>query len=55
MEEELNALHDEMARPEFFRGDPDTIRQVTARSSSLAEEIDEAFRRWAELDERATN
>ncbi len=55
MERELNSIHDDMIRPDFFRGDPDGIRQVTARSQLLAQEIEDAFQRWAELDPLAEN
>jgi ATP-binding cassette subfamily F protein uup len=55
LEEELEALHEEMARPDFFRGDPDAIREATARSQSLPQEIEVAFDRWAELEQRASN
>jgi ATP-binding cassette subfamily F protein uup len=54
LEEELAALHEEMAGADFFRGEPDTIRQSTARSQSLPQEIEAAFVRWAELDRRAS-
>ena len=53
LERELEALHDEMAGPDFFRGDPDAIREATIRSRSLPQEIEAAFERWAQLDQRA--
>jgi len=53
LERELRDLHDRMAAHGFFRGDPEAIRQATARSQSLPREIEAAFERWAELDERA--
>ncbi len=52
LEEELKALHEEMAAPEFFQGDPGRIRAATARSQALPSEIEKAFDRWAELDAR---
>ncbi|MBT8396538.1 MAG: ATP-binding cassette domain-containing protein [Gemmatimonadetes bacterium] len=52
LEEELEALHEEMARPDFFQGDPETIKEATARSQALPREIDSAFARWADLDQR---
>ncbi len=54
LEHELEALHEEMARPDFFRGDPGTIRAATARSQSLPQEIEAAFERWAVLDQRTS-
>ncbi len=53
LERELEALHDEMAGSDFFRGDPDAIREATVRSQSLPQEIEAAFERWAQLDQRA--
>jgi ATP-binding cassette subfamily F protein uup len=52
LEQELADLHEEMAAPDFFQGDPETIRIATARSQALPGEIEEAFDRWAELDAR---
>jgi ATP-binding cassette subfamily F protein uup len=54
LEQEMEALHLEMAGPDFFRADPDSIRKATARSQALPQEIEAAFERWAELDRRAT-
>ena len=53
MEEELATLHDTMAEPSFFKGDPAAIREATLRSEDLAREIEESFARWADLDERS--
>ena len=54
LEKELEDLHEKMAHPDFFRGDPDSIRTATARSQALPEEIEAAFQRWAELDDQAS-
>jgi ATP-binding cassette subfamily F protein uup len=53
LEEELDELHTRMAHPEFFRNDPTDLRSATERSQTLPREIEAAFSRWAELDERA--
>ncbi len=53
LERELDALHDRMADPEFYRTDPDAIREASERAQSLPREIEAAYTRWAELDERA--
>ena len=53
METELRELHDRMADPVFFQGSQDETRPVLEGSALLAQEIDEAFTRWAELDERS--
>jgi len=52
MEEELSSLHEEMAAPAFFKGDPEAIKDTTIRSEKLAREIEAAYERWAELEER---
>jgi ABC transport system ATP-binding/permease protein len=53
LERELEELHRRMAHPEFFRGDLETIREATSRSQALPLEIESAYARWGELDERA--
>ncbi len=53
LEADLKELHTLMMRPEFYRGDPEAIREARARAVALEEEIDAAFHRWAELDEKA--
>ncbi|MGD8360185.1 MAG: ATP-binding cassette domain-containing protein [Gemmatimonadota bacterium] len=50
LEAELGRVHERMAAPEFFRGDPEAIRRATERSRHLQEEIDALYGRWAELD-----
>jgi ATP-binding cassette subfamily F protein uup len=51
LEEELGSVHERMADPEFFKGDPEEIRRATERSRHLQEEIDALYARWAELDQ----
>ena len=53
LEADLEALHARMGDPGFFRGDADAIREATERSRELPLEIETAYARWAELDERA--
>lgn len=53
LEGELEALHARMGASDFFRSDPDAIRSATERSQAIPGEIEAAFARWAELDERA--
>jgi ATP-binding cassette subfamily F protein uup len=53
LEEELDALHREMAAPAFFKGEAEAIKGATARAERLAREIEAAYQRWAELDGRA--
>lgn len=53
LENELVLLHERMADPEFFKGDPEEIRKASEASQRLPEEIENLFFRWAELDERS--
>jgi ATP-binding cassette subfamily F protein uup len=53
MEAELGSLHARMGDPAFYRGDPEVIRDVTDRAQALPPQIETAYARWAELDERA--
>ena len=53
LEEELESLHEEMADPGFFKGEPGAIKEATSRSERLAREVEVGFERWAELDEFA--
>jgi ATP-binding cassette subfamily F protein uup len=53
LEAELDELHNLMADPDFFRSDVDAVRAATERSHEVPLEIEAAFARWAELDERA--
>lgn len=53
LEAELETLHARMGGPDFFRSAPEAIRMATERSQEIPEEIERAFARWAELDERA--
>ena len=53
LETELRDVHERMADPVFFQGDQAEIRPVIDRSHELPPEIEEAFDRWAELDDRS--
>lgn len=53
LEAELAALHERMADPAFFQKPQEETRPVVERSQALPQEIDEAYTRWAELDERS--
>lgn len=50
-EAELAVLEEKLADPEFFRGSETEIKIGTQRAKELPELIDQAFTRWAELDE----
>ena len=53
LEHELHALQERMADPAFFQEDAGEIRDVSQRAKQIPSEIDLAFERWGELDERA--
>jgi ATP-binding cassette subfamily F protein uup len=50
MEEALRLLHERMAAPGFFKGDPEEIRKATEESQRIPQEIEALYARWAELD-----
>jgi len=53
LEQELHKVHERLADPVFFQGDPGEIRTASRRAKEIPEEIERAFDRWGELDERA--
>jgi ATP-binding cassette subfamily F protein uup len=53
LEAELRETHECMADPAFFQKPQEEIRPVIDRSQELPGEVDAAFARWAELDERS--
>jgi ATP-binding cassette subfamily F protein uup len=53
LEGELEALHARMGGADFFREAPEEIRRATERSQEIPGEIETAFERLVELDERA--
>ena len=53
LEAELRGTHECMADPAFFQKPQEEIRPVIDRSQELPGEVDAAFMRWAELDERS--
>ena len=52
LEHELHLLQTRLADPAFFQGDAREIRSVGQRAKEIPTEIDGAFERWGELDER---
>ena len=52
LEIHLHELQERMAKPDFFRGDQKTVRTTSERASDIPKEIEQAYARWAELDER---
>jgi ATP-binding cassette subfamily F protein uup len=50
LETEQAALEEQVAQPDFYQGDSDTIAATLARLESVAREIESALERWAELE-----
>jgi ATP-binding cassette subfamily F protein uup len=51
LEEEQQALHRTLADPEFYRSAGGEVAALNARLNALETELDEAFRRWEELED----
>ena len=54
LEAERAALEAKVAGPEFYREPADVIRGTLARIETIAAELDAVYKRWDELDSRAT-
>jgi ATP-binding cassette subfamily F protein uup len=52
LEDELQELHGRMADPDFYQGDGEIVRETATRCDALKEAIDEAYRRWEDLESR---
>ena len=50
MEAELGELHQLTADPAFYRKSPAEIIGVKSRLQSLQNDVNEAYRRWEELE-----
>ena len=53
MEEQIKALEEAMANPEFFQSDPEHASAESARYQALQNDLELKFLRFMELDERA--
>jgi len=53
MEEQIKALEEAMANPEFFQSDPEHAAAESARYQGLQNDLELKFLRFMELDERA--
>jgi ABC transport system ATP-binding/permease protein len=51
LEEEQQGLHRTLADPEFYRSAGGEVALLNARLNAVDAELDEAFRRWEELEE----
>ncbi|MEZ5536663.1 MAG: ATP-binding cassette domain-containing protein [Thiolinea sp.] len=50
LEQQIAALHDEMAKPEFYQQDKDAITAAQDELEKLEQELEQAFARWEELE-----
>lgn len=53
LEQELEALHQTLNDPDFYRRDPAEIKRVTERAEAVPQELEAAYERWTELEELA--
>lgn len=51
LEAEQEILNQKLNDPGFYRRPPEELKAVTDRAAAVAQELDAAFTRWAELDE----
>ena len=50
LESELEELHAQMARADFYKGAPGDIQAATGRAGAIPAELDRLYARWAELE-----
>ncbi len=50
LEEQIEALHEEMADPGFYQQDPETIRRKQDQVAGLEQEMETLFARWEDLE-----
>ncbi len=53
LEADIAKLHEEMAKPEFYRGSGVSISQTQARLAQLEGQLQASYSRWEELEELA--
>ncbi len=53
LEGDIAALHEEMAKPEFYRGSGVSITQTQTRLAELEKSLAESYRRWEKLESMA--
>ena len=54
LEEDIAAIHTQMAEPEFYKGEGEMIAEVQSKLSKLDNELKSAYARWEELESLAT-
>lgn len=50
LEKQLAQLQEEMANPDFYQQDSDTIKTTSEKHQSVEKELNEAYDRWGELE-----
>jgi len=50
MEKEVEEIHTSLADPEFYRTAGDEVAALTNRLQELEKGLEEAYRRWEELE-----
>lgn len=53
LEAEIAALHEQMAKPEFYKQRPEDIAQTADRGTQLEAELAACYQRWEQLEEKA--
>lgn len=53
LEQELSALQEEAALPDFYHKDAATVQSALARLAAVNEELEKKIERWSELEERS--
>ncbi|MBU1611332.1 MAG: ABC transporter ATP-binding protein, partial [Proteobacteria bacterium] len=52
LEQELEALHQRMAKPDFYKGTRNEIAAATDRLEALEAELEQTFERWEAAESR---
>ena len=53
LEAEQETVETRLADPEIYRGEPDAVKQLTARLEELASGIRAGYERWEQLSDRS--
>ena len=51
LEQAQQALQEQLADPSFYQGGGDKVSEVRAALSGLEQSLEQAYQRWAELDQ----
>jgi ATP-binding cassette subfamily F protein uup len=53
LDKELDELHRRMSGPAYYRSPPETLSADAERAKQIQEELDQAYARWAEIEEKS--